>query len=104
VDCDACIVAIGALLSQERRLVDFHCGGLTAHLVHDKTIESIQERYLWTHLKKDITEDVPNCFVLQRAKGRSENTCLSMSLLVPNTIWEDLSMNFVLGLFIHKAY
>jgi len=41
VDCDACIVGIEALLSQEQRLVDFQSGGLRAHLGQDKTIKSI---------------------------------------------------------------
>ena len=57
----------------------------------------MKDRYHWPKLRRDMTTIVLRCYVCQRAKGQTQNMRLYMPLSTSDPIWEDLSMNFVLG-------
>ncbi|KAA0041476.1 serine/threonine-protein kinase TIO-like [Cucumis melo var. makuwa] len=83
---------------QEALLKEAHSGRLAGHFGQDKTFEIISKRYYWPQLRRDCNNFVKRCPTCQRAKGTSTDTGLYSPLPTPTSIWEDLSIDFVLGL------
>ena len=82
---------------RENVIQDLHRGGLVDHFDKDKTIATVGERHCWPHMRRGMTKFAQRCYVCQTSKGQSQNTRLYTPLPVPNDIWDDPSMDFVLG-------
>ncbi|KAA0045554.1 serine/threonine-protein kinase TIO-like [Cucumis melo var. makuwa] len=83
---------------RETLLKEAHSGGLVDHFGQDKTLEILSSRYYWPQLRNDTNNFVKRCAIYQTAKGTSTNVGLYNPLPIPMSIWEDLSVDFVLGL------
>ncbi|PKU83878.1 RNA-directed DNA polymerase [Dendrobium catenatum] len=77
---------------------ELHSGRLAAHAGRDKTLQQLQSRFFWPHMRRDVARYVERCAVCQQFKGNAQNSGLYTPLPVPDSIWEDLSLDFVLGL------
>ena len=76
---------------------EIHAGGLVGHFRRDKTIEEMERQFYWPGLKRGISKVVGQCRTCQLAKHRKQNTGLYTPLLVPDRLWQDVSMDFILG-------
>ena len=77
---------------------EIHAGGLAGHFGRDKTIEEVERQFYWPGLKRGVAKIVGQCRTCQLAKHRKQNTGLYTPLPVPDRPWQDVSMDFVLGL------
>ncbi|GKE36282.1 transposon ty3-I gag-pol polyprotein [Tanacetum coccineum] len=75
-----------------------HEGGLAGHLGIDKTLKMLQNHFLWPKMERDVEHYVRRCLPCHQAKSHSSPHGLYMPLPVPVAPWEDISLDFVIGL------
>ncbi|CAO2147142.1 unnamed protein product [Urochloa humidicola] len=68
------------------------------HFGAKKTEDILAAHFFWPHMKRDVQRFVARCTSCQKAKSRLNPHGLYMPLPVPSAPWEDISMDFVLGL------
>ena len=90
-----CILAssVRLLLLQEA-----HGGGLMGHFGAKKTEDILAGHFFWPKMRRDVERFVARCMTCQKAKSRLNPHGLYLPLPVPSAPWEDISMDFVLGL------
>ncbi|KAL2249830.1 UNVERIFIED_CONTAM: Transposon Ty3-I Gag-Pol polyprotein, partial [Sesamum indicum] len=122
IECDASGIGIGGVLMQEGRPVAYfseklsgptlnyptydkelyaleaHSGGLMGHFGVSKTLGVLSEHFYWPKMRRDIDKFVGKCIVCHKAKSKLNPHGLYMPLSIPSVPWEDISMDFVLGL------
>ncbi|GKV53725.1 hypothetical protein SLEP1_g60242, partial [Rubroshorea leprosula] len=77
---------------------EVHNGGLAGHFGRDKTLALVKESFYWPKLEQNVIRHIQRCKVCHRAKTINQNTGLYLPLPIPTSPWEDVSMDFVLGL------
>ncbi len=63
-----------------------------------KKTDILATHFFWPKMRLDVEHFVARCTTCQKAKSRLNPYGLYMPLPVPSFPWEDISMDFVLGL------
>jgi len=79
-------------------LQEAHGGGLMGHFGAKKTEDILAGHFFWPKTRRDVERFVACCTTCQKAKSRLNPHGLYMPLPVPSVPWENISMDFVLGL------
>ncbi|GLT37652.1 hypothetical protein SLA2020_119560 [Shorea laevis] len=83
---------------QDSIIWEAHNGGLAGHFGRDKTLALAKESFYWPKLGQNVIRHIQRCKVCHQAKIINQNTGLYLPLPIPTSPWEDVSMDFVLGL------
>ena len=68
------------------------------HFGRDKTLATLSKNYFWPKMFRDVNHFTNRCSTCCKAKSQSQSHGLHMPLPIPYQPWEDISMDFVLGL------
>jgi hypothetical protein len=80
-------------------LLKLHASPIARHSRFTKTYERIKRSFFWVGMKRDVRTFVAKCEVCQCNKGKTVKTSGTLQpLLIPPTIWQDISMDFIVGL------
>jgi hypothetical protein len=80
-------------------LSELHATPTTRHSGFTKTYDHVKCSFFWDGMKQDICNFVTECEVCQHNKGKTVKSLGTLQpLLIPPTIWKDISMEFVTGL------
>ncbi|ETN72937.1 hypothetical protein NECAME_18601, partial [Necator americanus] len=76
-----------------------HDSPAAGHPGRSKTIELLQRQYYWPNMRKDVERYIRNCHACQRSRtSRHAPYGILRPLPIPHRAWEDISMDFVVGL------
>ena len=68
------------------------------HFGAKKTESVLIDHFFWPRMRRDVERYVLRCEICRKAKSRLNPHGLYTPLSIPSTPWEDISMDFVLGL------
>jgi len=80
-------------------LMELHTSPLGGHLGFLKTYHRVKKEFFWDGLKLDIQKFVAECLVFEQNKVEIIKTPgLLQPLSIPSKCWEEVSMDFIIGL------
>jgi hypothetical protein len=80
-------------------LSELHASSIARHSGFTKTYEWVKCYFLWDGMKQDVRTFVGEFDVCQWNKGETIKTLGKLQpLLIPSTIWQDIYMEFIVGL------
>jgi hypothetical protein len=75
-----------------------HSGRLMGHFGAKKTEQVLADHFFWPKMRRDVERHVIRCESCHKAKSRLNPHGLYTPLPIPGAPWEDISIDFVLGL------
>jgi len=75
-----------------------HEGGLMGHFGVDKTLYLLKGKFFWPHMRRDVQRHCFRCISCLKAKFKTMPHGLYTPLRIASVPWEDISMDFILGL------
>ncbi|CAA7019723.1 unnamed protein product [Microthlaspi erraticum] len=93
------IVVPDNVLLRNKVLEWLHCSGSGGHSGRDATHQRVKGLFYWKGMSKDIQSYIRGCNVCQQCKyDPAASPGLIQPLPIPETIWTDISMDFIDGL------
>jgi len=86
-------------------LTKFHSTPTGGHMGIMRTMAGLSDSFTWSNMKKDVQEFIVACLDCQHTKYETNRfTGLLCPLPVPARPWEDLSLDFIVGLPPYQGY
>jgi hypothetical protein len=80
-------------------LDEAHLSRFSMHPGSTKMYQDLRQNFWWTLMKREIARYVSECDICQRVKASHLKIAGSLqSLPIPSSKWEDISMDFIVGL------
>ena len=73
-------------------------GGLVGNFGVVKTLELLKGKFFWPHMRKDVQRHCHRCISFLKDKSKTMLHGLYTPLPFASAPWEDISMDFILGL------
>ncbi|MCH86039.1 hypothetical protein A2U01_0006893, partial [Trifolium medium] len=90
---------------KELLLEEFHSTLTVGHGGIEKTFGRLKENFYWVGMKNDVINFVNACLVCQQTKTPTHLPYGPLQPLpIPNEVWEDISMDFIIGLPPSQGY
>jgi len=88
------------------RLIQVHHDtALAGHPGRAKTFNPLDRQYYWKDMRKQVDQFVQNCHYCQQSRNSRHSTFgVLRTLPVPEKAWEDISMDFVVGLLACEGF
>ena len=84
---------------RKRILDEAHLSRYSIHPGSNKMYQDLKQRFWWTRMKREIARYVSECDTCQRVKASHLRSAgLLQPLSIPSWKWEDISMDFIVGL------
>jgi hypothetical protein len=80
-------------------LDEAHLSKFSMHLGSTKMYQDLRQNFWWTRMKREIAKYISECDICQRVKASHLKIAGSLQPLpIPSWKWEDISMDFIVGL------
>lgn len=96
---DRVVIPSSATVIQQVILQELYTGPSGGHARQARTYARIASQFFWPHMRMDIKDYVAKCLIYQQAKHSHVHPAgLLQPLPIPTQIWEDIAMDFIVGL------